>query len=144
MISMDGAALIATVIPVALLVVGFEIQRAPTLYGATRGGTVGLWVIGVILVLGLTLGFVAERHCLVAVATHTPLNVVESVVTWLALYLLGIGAFLLLMASLLDRLGVLDKLGERHSRRVTASPRRWERQRTYIRDHHPSARDLED
>lgn len=139
-ISTDGAALIAQVIPVALLVVGFEIQRAPTLYATGRMGTVGLWVIGGILVISLGLGFIAEKLCLEAVASSKPLNELESAIVWVALNALGYGAFLLLLGSLLTRLGVLERIAERAGRKRRASPRRQSRMLTYIEDHHPSSR----
>ncbi|KAA9133721.1 hypothetical protein [Microbacterium caowuchunii] len=140
MISIDGAALIATIIPIALLVVGLEIQRVPTMYATGRGGTVGLWIVGAILVLGLVLGFLAEYLCIAAVATGAPLNVVDSRIVWAGLYFLGLGAGFLLAASLLDRLGLLERLGTKAHRRRAASPRRTARMLEYVDTHHPSSR----
>lgn len=139
MISLDGAALIATVIPVAMLVVGFEIQRAPVIYATGRAGMAMLWVLGFVLAGGLFLGFWAEWYCITAVAASEPPSAVNSVIVWCALYLLGVGAMLLMLGSLLSKLGVLDKMSGRSEK--WKSPRRAARMLKYIDEHHPSSRE---
>lgn len=143
MIGLDGAGLIATIIPIALLVISFEIHRAPTIYGATVGGTVALWFLGAVFVAGVGLGLWVELLLIRSVATQSPLTAVESSVVWIALYLLGYGAGMLMMGSLLERLGVLDRVSTWAGRRTMSSPRRLHRKVDYIRRHHPSARDPE-
>lgn len=144
MITADGAGIIATIIPIGLLVLGFEIQRVPTMVATDRVGTFALWCLGVIFLLGLGLGFVAEWILIRAVASWIPVGEIESVVVWAGLWFLGSGSFILLLTSMSERLGLIDMIGRKARARTTSSPRRWARQITYIEKHHPSVRRNDD
>lgn len=140
MITADGAGVIATIIPIALLIIGFEIQRVPQFVAADRIGTAVLWATGLALFGALVLGFLAEATLIRAVAAGKGITGFAAEFIWTALYLLAAGSFLLLMGSLADRLGVLDRVARRAQARSERSPRRAARKVAYIEEHHPSAR----
>lgn len=141
MITAEGAGVIATIIPIGLLILGFEIQRAPALVATGWGGTVGLWIIGSILVLGLLLGFWAEWQLVRAVAANECVTGFAAGTIWTALWFVGAGSLVLLMGSLSHRLGIIERLGRRARTRVTNSPRRLARSIAYVEKHHPNWRD---
>lgn len=136
MISAEGAGVIATVIPIGLLIVGLEIQRVPGMLATGKAGSFLLWLFGALMITSLGSGFLAEVSLIVAVAAWEPLVGAHAVIVWTALALLGISAWILLLTSLADRLGLLEALGRRARERVNASPRRKSRQDEYIRTHH--------
>lgn len=138
MITAEGAGVIATVIPIGLIIIGFEIQRVPQFVATAMSATITLWVTGALLILGLILGFWSESLLLQAVAVQAPVPEVFVPVIWLALWLLAMGSFLLLLASLADRLGLLARLGRRAREATERSPRRLARQVRYVEKHHPS------
>lgn len=131
--------LIATVYPLGLLVIGFEIRQVPRVVATHPSGTILLWALGIVLVTGLVTGIISVDRCVRSVATGVPLNEPEVVLIAVAGNSLYSGVFLLLMASLLDRLGVLKALGRRAIQRTAASERRTARTLHYIKTHHPDA-----
>jgi hypothetical protein len=144
MITAEGAGVIATIIPIGLLILGFEIQRAPELVATDRIGTFGLWLIGAVLLLGLVLGFVAEWALVQAVAAGECVTGIGAVLVWSSLWFVGAGSFLLLLGSLSERLGIMERMGRKARARITASERRLARSIAYVEKHHPSARRSED
>lgn len=138
MITAEGAGIIATIIPIGLLILGFEIQRSPELVATGKVGTVTLWTMGAVLVLGLVLGFVAEWMLVKAVAVSDGVTGFGAILVWTSLWFVGVGSFLLLLGSLAQRLGLIERVGRPARRRVVASPRRLARSIAYVEKHHPS------
>lgn len=141
MITADGAGVIATIIPIALLIIGFEIQRVPQFVATHWFGTATLWSTGIALFTALLLGFFAEASLIRAVAAGDSITGFAADFVWVALYFLAAGSLLLLVGSLADRLGVLERLGRRAQSRASRSPRRAARAAAYIEEHHPSPRE---
>lgn len=140
MITAEGAGVIATIIPIGLLIIGFEIQRVPQFVATDWMGTAVLWITGLALLSALVLGFLAEATLIRAVAAGTCVTGFAAEVVWTALTFLGTGSFLLLLGSLADRLGILERVGRRANARTRRSPRRLARAVAYVEKHHPTSR----
>jgi hypothetical protein len=144
MISAEGAALVATVYPVAMLVIGLEIRSTPILYPATKTAFImtGLFVALVLVSLGL--GLLAIQKCMVAVSASKGVYAEDAAIVTLAGHLLGYLAVFLMMLVVADRFGILDRLGAPHARKTSKSPRRSRAQLQNIQRFNPSTRNPAD
>lgn len=136
MITAEGAGVIATIIPIGLLIVGFEIQRVPKMVATGRSGTLGLWLLGAVFMLAVLMGFFAEWLLLESVAAWSEVEGPRATMVWVALWFIGLASLILLLASLADALGILDRLANRAMRRAARSPRRHFRQLSHAEEHH--------
>lgn len=133
--------MLATLIPIGLLLIGFEIRSVPTIVSTGTVGLVMLWISGAALVVALYAGFAAERILVIAVVTDTEVSVADTGwVVW-GLYLLWYCVFVLLFLTLTERLGILRLIGKRANNRVYASERRLARRMQHIEKHHPGWRE---
>lgn len=139
-ITAEGAGIIATIIPIGLLIIGFEIRNVEPIYAASRSGTVMLWLLGALLLVSLWTGFSAEARLITAVAADEDIEGPSATLVWVALNLVGGMAFLVLAYSLTEKLGILDMVSRRAQRRLARSPRRLARTLDYIRAHHRTDR----
>lgn len=140
-LTVEGVSLIATVIPIALLVIGFEINRTPEILAVAREGSRALLVLGILHMAALLLGLLAESVCVISVATGAPLKAWEVVVVAIACQLLLMSAGVLLFLSLANRIGYLDWIARKATTRRQASPRRKARADSYLDEHHPNWRE---
>lgn len=138
MISVETAGVIAAIIPVGLLILGVEIRGVESVVATSRAGTVTLWLLGAIFVLGLLLGFYSEYLLIRALLQDAPLGVFDTVVVHLGLYFLGFGSFLLLSYSMTMKLGIIERMGRRSHKQTLASPRRMWKKVDYVDKHHPN------
>lgn len=139
-ITAEGAGIIATIIPIALLIIGLEIRNVEPIYAASRSGTVFLWLLGVLLLASLWTGFSAEARLITAIAADEDIEESSAIFIWVALNLVGGMAFLVLAYSLTEKLGILDMVSRRAQSRLERSPRRLARTLDYIRAHHRTDR----
>lgn len=143
-ITAEAAGVLATILPIGLLLIGFEVRSVPSLLATTRAGTVTLWVLGALLVLALALGFFAEYLLVLSVMADAALPpTASSVVAW-GFALVGQASFLLLLATLSEKLGISRRIGRRVNDRVYSSERRRARRVQYVDEHHPGWRDATD
>lgn len=143
-ISVESAGVLATILPIGLLIIGFEVRSVPSLLATSRTGTVFLWIGGALLVAALWLGFEAEKRLVMAVMTDTAIPAASSGwVVW-GFSLVGDAAFLLLSLVLATKLGILQRIGRRANERVYGSERRRARLVRYVDKHHPGWRDATD
>lgn len=142
MISIDGAGLLAQVIPVAVLVLALEIRKVQPLYGANRAGTVLLWSMGVGLFVTVLLSFQAEIMCVTAVSSGVAIDGFGAVFIWIACTALWVATFLLLALIIADALGFLDWIGRQAASRVLRHPEAALRAIEYINERHPESEKL--
>lgn len=140
-IDIASVGVLATIMPIGLLVIGFEIRSVPSLVATGRGGTVLLWWLGTVLVLALFGGFFAEYRMILALLGGYSLGGLDVVLLRWSFALVGSASFLLLLASLGTKLGLDEKLGRRSNARTLKSPRRLARRMKYVEQHHPNWRD---
>lgn len=142
-IELDQIGVLATIMPVALLLVGFEVRSFPGLVATGRSGTISLWVLGAFVVAALAAGFLAEYRMVLALLDGVAVAGVDVHLVRIGFALVGMVSFWLLAGTLLFKLGVLQRLGTRARSRVEGSPRRLYRQVEYVEKHHPNWRESE-
>lgn len=136
-ISVDAAGVLATIIPIGLLILGVEIRGVEPVVATARVATVALWLLGAVLLGGLVIGFVAEYILVGTLLSGEPVTPLGGLVVYVGLSLIGTGSFWLLLYSLASTLGIVERLGRRAAAGTMASPRRVARQVAYVRKHHP-------
>ncbi|MEI3867790.1 hypothetical protein V6S02_11950 [Microbacterium sp. CCNWLW134] len=137
MITATGAGVVATIIPIGLAIIGFEIRNVPKPYATHWMGAATIWVTGVILFAALLVGFFAEWLLILSATSGEDLGGFSAVVVWIALWLIGWGSFLLLLGSLMDHAGLLERIGRGARERTDRSPRRAARRDAYLQTHYP-------
>jgi|GEM_PF-4006621 hypothetical protein len=142
-IAVDEVGVLATIMPVALLLVGFEVRAFPSLVATDKIGTVMLWCLGGLMTLALAMGFLAEWRMVQALLDGVGLTGGDVVLVRVGFWLIGMVSFWLLAGTLLFKLGVLQRLGGRAWQRTKTSPRRLSRQIDYVDKHHPNWRNPE-
>ena len=138
MISQDGAALIAQVYPIAILVIGLEVSRMEKLYAANRRGFFLLVVLAACAITALGTGIYSVILCVKAVAAEVGLSGFDADFVTVAGYLLAYVAGLFLLYITAGAFGILERLARGHAEKVEASPRRSNRQREDLRKWHPN------
>ncbi len=104
MITAEGAGVIATIIPIGLLIVGFEVRGATLPTSKDRISVIGRWYLSALFGIGLLLGFVAEAILVTAVSSSSGVDGFEVVFVWAGLFALACGSFALMGASLLENI----------------------------------------
>ncbi len=142
-IALSEVGVLSTIMPIGLLILGFEVRSMPSMVATGRSGTFSLWLLGRFLLLALVTGFFAEYRMVLALLASTDVVGFDVVIVRTGFFLVGMTSFWLLAGSLAHKLGLLERLGRRSARRTMSSPRRLARQIEYVEKHHPNWRDAE-
>lgn len=129
MISQEGAALIATLYPVGLLILGIEIRSTPQFVATATFGRVILIYHFVLFFGGLVGGLYSVWACVSAIASGRHLEYWESLLVGISGWFLFISVAILFLENLLDHVGFLDWLAE------SRSPEEKARAKAYIESH---------
>lgn len=119
MISVDGAALIAQVYPVAILLIALELRGVQPLLATGWQGVVALGFFAVVAALTVIAGIESVRLCIFAVAQDRPLRGLEAGTVAVAGQLLLASASVLLLYLIAQRFGVWDRISEWSVRRTS-------------------------
>ena len=139
MISVEGAAVIAQVFPVGILVIALEISRVETILAASRTAFAMLVVFALGLIVTLVLGLDAVQICIRAVSTDKPVTGAEAVIVGIAGQLLIAAVGTLLTLLILQRFEVMDRLASWGRRRRGDDPEGELRMFDAIEHFHPNA-----
>lgn len=132
MISIEGAAVLAQVIPVGLIILAIELGRVDRLYAANRAGRVALWIFGVGLGATVLLNVQAEIWSVEAVASSASLKGFKSALVFVATNLLWIAATIVLGLIIAKYVGLTEMLGRRAAKQALEKPAQSLRQLEYI------------
>lgn len=143
-ISLTEVGVLATIMPIGLLIIGFEVRSIPPFVATGRSGTFLLWYTGAALMLSMGLGFWAETVLVSALIGGRDVSGFDVTIVQLGFWLVGMLSFLLLIGSLSFALGIPDRLARRALARTAKSPRRMAQQIAYVEKHHPSAGPADD
>lgn len=113
MITAEGAGVLATIIPIGLLIVGFEVRSASVSNDSDALSVVSRWYLTILFGLGLLLGFAAEGILVVAVASSSSVEGLQAATVWAGLIVLGSGSFALMGSSIVSSVGLIDWLVSR-------------------------------
>lgn len=122
MISLDGAALIAQVIPIGILIVALEVRHLEPLYGSNRTMTLLLRIAGAFTLGAVLLGAIAVSLCITAVSSGTRLDSWQSVVVYVGGSLVYVVAFVFLALLVMERVGLTDWAARRKLSNVLRDP----------------------
>jgi hypothetical protein len=131
-ISQEAAALLATLYPVGLLIIGIEVRQTPRLIATAVSGRILLFALGASLLLAVVLGMSAVARCVEAVASSVDLSGGDAALVAVAGWLIYAAVGVLFVLNLLDHLGFMDWSYAR------LSPKRRAAMAEYL-DKHPPA-----
>jgi hypothetical protein len=108
MISIQGASLIATLYPIALLVIGVESRGLPNLVPPYRWAIYASRVAAVLVLIAVWVSIASIVVCVVAVASGKPISGATATFVAVSGYLLASAAAGIMLVLVEDRLGILD------------------------------------
>jgi hypothetical protein len=137
MISTDGAALIAQVYPVGILLIGLESRALPKMYATTKAAFVCLVAVAILMGVAVWSGVQSTIICVRAVSGDAAIVGGDAVLVEVAGWLLSNIATLLLVIALGETFGLWNRIAS--SRKTLTSPRRTSAMLDRIERFHPGA-----
>lgn len=138
MISVDGASVLAQVLPVGILLVALELRRVQ-FYAGRRFMTVLMRIGGAALFATVVACVQAVVLCVTSVATGRPLDGFAAVFVWVSATALSICVQLLLAIIVADALGFLDWMSRRAIEAMPRDPESAVKTIDYITATYPEA-----
>ncbi|KQQ94604.1 hypothetical protein ASF62_11080 [Leifsonia sp. Leaf325] len=137
MISLEGAGLLAQVIPVGLLIIVIERRLVTRLLPTGRFASMTMWAGRVAMILAVLLGAFAVERCIVAVSSGEIPRGIDAAIIGLGAYLVWITTGILFFLFFLDTPWAEGLLAAQSQKRALRNPEETAKRLAYIKKTNP-------